>query len=266
MSIITKKIEKINNTTLRLTSNSCLSEEFGNILPYPNHHYINGDTYIYYWFIKGFFGTNNSIEYINDIKSRFLITYKELVREIKHYNNETKSYYELKHFQNLKSKTIGIINNTNRYDNSNDFIFWCLKLYSEEVILERGLIDYDTLFEFGHVNFGQCDSLKCCKDLSTLKSKCRSIVNYYIYRDYQLDRYIKKMTNEELIMSRSKNMKKQMEIIKENNYKKLKNFLSGMFVEEYKKKNGKWNITKLSKDLKMSRNTIYKNMERIENE
>ncbi len=40
--------------------------------------------------------------------------------------------------------------------------------------------------------------------------------------------------------------------------RKVINATSGLMAEEYKTKTGKWNISKLSKELKMSRNTIKK--------
>lgn len=259
MSIISKKEQKqneISDTYLKIICNSDISEDFGNELPYPTKHFISDRKIVYYWLILGYFGTKNSLEYINDIKARFLITYKDKIEKTSHYPTYEKlvNPLKLKQFQKLKSKSISIINQTTRFDNSQDFIFWCLKLYCEDIIQERGLCDYETLLEFGITNF-QDD----VKDFSTLKSKCRNIINWYIDRDYKLSKYERKTkTEEEWIMSRSENMIKVRKNIKEQNILKVKNFLSGMFIDDYKKPSGKWNITKISKDLNLHRETISK--------
>jgi hypothetical protein len=263
--IITQKNKKV-NTLLKITFKSDISEEFGQILPFPHKHYINNAN-TYYWLLNGYFGTNKSIEYINDIKARFLLSYKDKIVNIDYFNNNDEKLInplELKSFQKLKSLAIKQINLSNRFDGTNDFVFWCLKIEAEEMILKYGLVQYDNLLDWGYLHFKDKIGAKALKDYSTLRAKCKSIVNYYIERDYKLDRYIRKCTNEELKMSRSENMKKQMEKIKDNNYKKVKHFLSGMFIEEYKKPNGKWNYSKIGTSLKLSRKTIKKHIEEIE--
>ncbi len=44
---------------------------------------------------------------------------------------------------------------------------------------------------------------------------------------------------------------------------KLDKILTGMFTFEYKLKNGNWNISKIAKDSKLSRNTVYKYLNSI---
>lgn len=257
-SIITKRKE-ISNTFLKISFLEDITEEFGNTLPFPSKHEITTE-YVYYWLIRGYFGTKKSQEYLNDIKSRFLINYKEKIKETSHFSSiETRQIHELKEFQKLKSISINIINHSNRFDSSNDFVFWCLKLYTEDLIRERGICQYSTLLEFGEKHFYSLTQTKnkTCKDYSTLKSKCKSIINYYINNNYKLDKYERKLTNEELLMLRSKNMLKVNENKKLDNNKIVKNFLTGMFVDDYKK-NDNWNVSLISKTLKLSRNTIYR--------
>lgn len=43
-----------------------------------------------------------------------------------------------------------------------------------------------------------------------------------------------------------------------NSKQKIENLLGGLYAEEYKKNDGSYNIYKIAKDLKMSRNTIIK--------
>jgi len=49
---------------------------------------------------------------------------------------------------------------------------------------------------------------------------------------------------------------RNVKVIKEKKRKIILNTITGIFSDEYKKKNGTWNISKLVKDLKMSKNTI----------
>lgn len=262
MNIITKNTiktnKKVSDTYLKIEFNNDISEDLGDVLPYPTKHYIDSRKIVYYWLISGFFGTKNSLDFVNDIKARFLITYKNQIEKTSHFPTSEKLVEPLKlrQFQNLKSKSISIINRTTRFDNSNDFVFWCLKLHCEDLIKQYGICQYETLLEFGVTNFEND-----VKDFSTLRCKCRNIINWYIDRDYKLSTYQRKLSDKELKMSRSKNMSKVRENIKKDNTSKIKNFLTGMFVDEYKKVNGSWNITKISQNLNVSRNTVYRVIE-----
>jgi hypothetical protein len=269
--IITQNEEKW-NTNLTISFKNDISEHLGVLIPYPNNYISRNGLWVFSWIIDGVFNTNKGSEFLNDIVARFLITFNEDIFDTKYFrklNNENTSTYKLKNFQGLKSITISKINETNRFDGTTDFIFWSLKLYSERVILETGIITFDRLFDYGYYHFNPSNGItKVCKDLSTLKAKCRSIVNYYIDRNYELDRYIRKTkTKEEWIMTRTQNMIKQNKKKGLSNRQKIEHLLSGMFVEDlYKKPNGKYNISNIMKDLGLSRNTIKKHLQDIQNE
>lgn len=258
---------KVNNTCIKITFNQDITEEFGNTLPYPQKHFISQSEWVYYWYIDGFFGTYRALDFLNDIKARFLISYPNEIDQIRHFPTEEDTNLHLKHFQGLESKARAIINKTSRYDNKSDFIFWCLKLEAERLIQENNQVRYDWLLDFGLVNFGDT-STKKCKDTSTLKSKCRSITNYYIERNFQLDCYQKKYNTktelENLKMTRKENAIKVSLEKKEKNIKRIQNLLSGMFANEYKKPNGKWNVSKISKELNLSRETLHKHLKEID--
>lgn len=278
MDIIAKKYEKDNNTCLKIQFNQDITEDLGNILPYPSKAFvteknlpyitqtITQQVFIYYWYIDGFFGTNKAIDFINDIKARFLITYPQEIDKISHFDTQEKANLHLRQFQGIKSKALAIIHHTSRFDGSEDFIFWSLKIKAENLIVEHQQVRYDWLLDFALVNFGTT-SIKACKDSSTLKSKCRSIVNYYINKNFTLDCYQKKYNTEveleNLKMTRVENIKKVNQEQEEKNKKTIQNFLSGMFAADYKKPNGKWNISKLSKDLKMARGTVTKHIKNM---
>lgn len=264
---ITKNNEEINNTCLKITFNQDITEDMGELIPYPQKHFIANQIFVYYWYIDGFFGTNKAIEFINDIKARFLISYPNKINEIRHFNTKENAYLHLKQFQGLKSRTIAIINKTNRFDGSTDFIFWCLKLHAEDLIKEMGCVYYEDLLSFGAANFGGTQT-KSCKDYSTLKSKCRSIVNYYIDKNYKLDRYEKKYKSQnelkELKMNRQENANRMSKLKKETTRQKIVALIYSLWSNDFKfhtgKNIGKWNVSKLSKELEISRPTLIKHL------
>ena len=59
-------------------------------------------------------------------------------------------------------------------------------------------------------------------------------------------------------MTRKAHIKQVHKSRTEKNRAKVLNITAGMFSDEYKKKNGKWKITLLSKELGLSINTIKK--------
>ena len=70
--------------------------------------------------------------------------------------------------------------------------------------------------------------------------------------------------------SRKEHAKKIHTKLADDTRKKVINVITGMFKDDYKKKNGDWNIAKKAKDSGTSRNTVYKYLkqleERIEND
>ena len=101
---------------------------------------------------------------------------------------------------------------------------------------------------------------------STLRAKCRAIWNWYNSRDWTIPVNRKTKTDEELLMTRRERALSNAKTIKEQKRKIILNTLTGMFATEYKRKNGAWNISKLSRDLKMSDNTIRKHLKEMQEE
>lgn len=73
-------------------------------------------------------------------------------------------------------------------------------------------------------------------------------------------------TNKAINQSKGKQMTREQNCLIQNENKEnknreiIKNFLTGLFADNYKKKNGKWNIVKIAEALKMSRITITKHL------
>ena len=246
---------QLKNTWLKISFEDDISSELGNVIPYPHHHYIKNNKIVYCWLIDGFFDTLKGITFLNDIIARFKITF-ETSQYLKHSmdNESTICPLKLKQFQGLKSRAIQRIQQTTRYDGTRDFIFYCLKLHAEMIIKEKGIFSYDELLDFALINF-----IEKAKDRSTLKAKCKSIFNWYLDKNFALTRtaYVKK--ERDLVMAtRQEHAKKIHTKLANDTKKKVLDCITGMFKDEYKKKDGSWNVKKIANDSGTSRNTVMK--------
>lgn len=253
------------NTKITIKSMADLSGNFGNELPFPQYHWITESKwdlktrYYYQFTIDGVFDTLRGVAFLNDIIARFMITFpnegieKQEVKRIP----ARKEGLKLKQFQGLKSvKSLPKqFYKTNLFTNK-DNVFWALKI-ALETQLEQGNISYETFEDFAFANFEDK-----AKDRSTLRAKCRSIFNYYLDRNFETrtrNKY-KSISEymEQTMATRQQNM------IKLNKDKAAKakrvifGLLSGLTSFEYKKPSGKWNVSKLAKDSKLARDTVYK--------
>jgi len=227
-------------------------------LPHPHkYHRYSLQAYQLQYLLNGVFWTAKSSKYLNDMLLRLNIS-----MDIKSIEYKTVASagndYELNLFQNLKSLTREVfIPRANKHEDS---VFWGLKLFMEHYVSKDGFVAYSTLFEYAHTHYH--DHIK---DHSTLKAKCRSIWNYYEAKNWEADKYIRRYTDEELKMSRQDHIKKVNEQRKNIARNKIINTITGILAEtEYKKKNGKWNISKLAKDLNLNRNTVSKYIKEYE--
>jgi hypothetical protein len=237
---------------------------FPNVLQHINRGYFVG------WQINGFPGTKEAREYFNDIIARFLITFKDYYPEKldfkpkldKYTHIDFKNSYELKQFQNLDSiETHKHIQKRAENVNTIDQTFWAIKYYTEELIREMGFVPYQMLEEFAYRHFYH-------KEKSTLRAKCKAIWNWYNERDWTISqtRARKTQSEEELFMTRNERAKKNAEL----KYKRARATILGfiqenLFSDEYKR-GGKWNLTKLSKEIGIHRDTIRKHLKEMQEE
>ena len=278
MEIISKKTELIKNFWLYFWINGVGDEwiEYG--LPIPTiHKHINRGYYIG-WAIDGFFGTKKGQEFLNDIIARFLISFKE--QEIKRLafkpskkdldEQTARIYtkvYKLREFsKQLDSLPTKKLYTPTRADNFEDFTFWAIKLYAEDMIRATGFIVYDSLESWALNQFLEH------KERSTIRAKCRSVWKWYSDRDFELSNSQEKKYNnlehylEETMATRQENMKRVSKAKEEENRRKILNLITGLYADDYKKKNGAWNISKIAKDLSIHRNTVAKHLKQYEAE
>ena len=225
-------------------------------LPPPTYlyHEKNGSYYIG-WAINGHFSTMKNKNYLTDIIARFLISLKGLVVDRLAYKPQKDTIhprthlnptsYELKAFQGLKSIVRAKKLATTRSDTYHDHAFWAIKFHCEHLIETQGRAEYEQLELFAFSNFEE-------KERSTLKAKCKSILNWYEKRNW----YIPKSRKSK--MSRTENMKRVHIERRGKTERRIYSILHGENANEYKKKNGKWNASKIAKHLNMDARTVRK--------
>ena len=263
-NIITEK-ELISNkltTLLTVKGKGDLYELFEYNLPYPNEYSRNGENWEISWYINGVFWTKAGTDYINDILSRFLISFENITYQTAHPISKKDNTLKLKLFKQLNSlKKTGFTANHNKFEDS---VFWSLKLFVEHYLCESDFVPYSTLENFAFNNF-----VDYVKDRSTLKAKCRSVWNWYSDRDWQKTDNKKYQNFKEYLentkMTRTENMQKIAATKVKTNYKNVVNIITGLYANEYRKKSGAWHIIKIAQATKLSRQTVSKIIKKYEN-
>jgi predicted HTH domain antitoxin len=190
MDIIPQKAELTKHFWLYFHINGIGDEWIDYGLPIPTiHKHINRGYYIG-WAIDGFFGTKKGQEFLNDIIARFLLSFKE--NEIKRLpfkptkkdlaSDNARIYakvYKLREFSKQLNSLPTKKHIPQRADMYEDFTFWAIKLYAEDMIRATGFIVYDSLENWALSQFVH-------KERSTVRAKCRSVWNWYSERDFQL--------------------------------------------------------------------------------
>lgn len=234
------------NTKLSITIEGDGSELFDYSLPHPLSYSRNGNKYTLIYALNGYFNTKSSYDYLNDIIARFTLSMRVLDTNI---SSTHESGIELSLFRGLKS--IQRSKNYESVDVGQDNIFWAIKLYLEALIKESGegnMIAYSLIESFAFSRF-----IDRAKDKSTLRAKCRRIWNWYDEREWTILTRARKLTDKELIMTRSENAKKVAQIKAKKTRDKIQKAIAGLqFMQE------KINIANVARDAGVSRNTAKK--------
>jgi len=230
-------------------------------LPIPTFHkHINRGYYIG-WAIDGYFATAKGQEFLNDIISRFLISFKDIGIKRLPYKpdingDNSRIYakiYKLKEFSRQLDRLPVKKLIPHRADIFEDFTFWAIKFYAEDLIQDTGFIIYESLENWALSQFEH-------KERSTVRSKCRSVWNWYAERDFQLPKKHKplKQYQEETMATRQEHMKRVSKEKQERNRKVVINAITGLYADEYKKKSGAWHYQKIADATGISRYTVSK--------
>jgi len=240
-------------------------------LPIPSLHKQINNGYFIGWAIDGYFATPKGQEFLNDIIARFLLSFEHIERlpfkpQEKDFNSNTAriyaKVYKLREFSKQLKSLPTRKHIPKRADNFEDFTFWAIKLYAEDMIRATGFIVYDSLESWALSQFVD-------KERSTIRAKCRSIWNWYNERDFKLNdkkhREQKKYL-EETMATRKEQAIRMGKEKKEKNRRKVINLITGLYADDYKKKNGKWHYIKIAEATGLSRytvSTIIKELEKV---
>ena len=222
--------------------------------------------------IDGYFGTNTSTAYLNDVIARFLLSFKEykptrvadetLVSlrsrsSTTRYGTYLPKIYKLKELQALKSLNNNKLPRASA-DKFEDFTFWAIKFYCEDLIKSQGMATAEQLIDFAYSNFEG-------KEYSTLRAKCRSIWNYYEQRNWSIPVPYTKKPQGEVMATRLEHIEQvnKNRVIRSNN--KIKAILDDIFLQDdIKFKNGKYRIQKIAELTNLTRQTVSKYLKEMD--
>ena len=202
---------------------------------------LNKTNEIYYTYLT------KNIEQKNNIKILNIDDYKEISKEV-YFNKK----YEL-------------IKEGNR-----NIIFWIIGMYQIKKYVKNEFVMYNNLYSYlVQLNSKIRDPIET-EEIEHITSNCvRYTMNNknFIILHNKKDRkqinkdYYNKHRGEK--MTRKENMVKLNKQKADNTKRKVLSVITGMFANEYKKKNGEWNISKISKDIGVSRNSVYKYLQQL---
>lgn len=238
-------------------------------LPIPNYLEHNNRGYDIAWQVEGYFGTLRSIEYLNDIIARVLVTFRDnnpkrlpwkpdLKSDYCHYYPKIRKMRELSALASLQAKKDAPA----RADSFADFTFWAIKLYIEDEIRKNGEgvpVPYPQLLDWAYSQF-----YKHKKGLSTVKAKCVNVWKWNDRRDWTLPKRKRKTKDDrELLMTRQERALKNAEARQEEARNKIINAVTGLMSEIYKKVNGNWHIGKIAEATNLSSKTVSKHLKEL---
>jgi len=269
--------------TFRIWGNG--TEIFDTFLSLPNiHKRLDDKSYLVAWLLEGFFLTKRNQEFLNDIIKRQIETFLKAgairvewvgwiniarlndndILHLNAYNlrNDIAPYLENIKKDKREYKVLELLATHTEYKESDDAFFDWLRFKIYDFVRENGknalTLDYcKELATIGYEIMGHK------KGLSTPLAKAKSIYSWVIenYNPNNRWNYKRKTkTDEELKMTRRERALSNNKKRYDEAHKKIISLITGMFAEEYKKKNGSYNINKISKDTGYSRKTIYKHL------
>ena len=197
--------------------------------------------------------------------ARFLVTFKEQKpQRIENRPNITPAgtylpkIYKLRELQQLKSLSNKKLPRA-AADSFEDFTFWAIKFYCEDLIRAQGMATADQLIDFALSNFEG-------KEYSTLKAKCRSIWNWYEQKDWKIpEPYKRKCSEDEYMATRQENIKKVHANTTLKNRNKIKAILDDIFLQDdIKFKNGKYRVGEIAKLTNLTRQSVSKYLKEMD--
>jgi hypothetical protein len=261
------------------------TEVFDTFLPPQNiYKRLDDKSYLIAWLLEGYFLTKGNQELLKDIIKRQIETLLKAgaVRvewvgwinfarlsdnDILHLNAYNLRDDIAPYLENIKKdkreyKVLELLATHTEYKESDDAFFDWLRFKVYDFVRENGknALTLDYCKELAIIGY---EIMGHKKGISTPLAKAKNIYNWVI-ENYNPKgsnwNYKRKLTDEELEMTRKERALKNSQAQYEKAHKKIMSLITGMFKDDYKKKSGKWHISKIANDLGMSRDTIRKHL------
>ncbi len=247
------------------------------------------------WMIEGFFATENNLRFLRDVFERIrrtfalhgaqvrILPYKP---NIPHLTNAalTDNVYNLREDiapclesipEKEKKEELALSTLTAFGQNSEDALFDSIRFAVYDFVRanSKSALTYEYVEEIARIKY---EVIGSSKGWSTAKAKARNIYRWVVENfkenagvnnwNYTPKYKGNPEKEKELLMTRRERALTNAQKIKEEKRKIILSIVKGMFAEDYKKKDGTWNISKLARDLKMDPKTIRKHIRELQEE
>jgi len=265
------------------------TELLDTFLPFPNiHKWLDDRSYLVAWLIEGYFLTEHNQEFLKDVIKRKIETLLKAgalriewvgwINIAKLNDNDIihLNAYNLKddiapYLESIKKdkrgyKVLELLATHTEYKESDDAFFDWLRFKVYDFVKENGknALTLDYCKELAIIGY---EIMGHKKGISTPLAKAKAIYNWVVenylkgVRNVCNWNYVRKTKDdEELEMTRRERALSNAKTQYEKAHKKIMSLLIDKLADKYKKKNGKWHISKIAKDLEMSRDTIRKHL------
>ena len=254
-------------------------------LPHPNiWKPLDDKSYLIGYLLEGFFLTDKNKQFLQDAIVRFIATFEKVGafrvewigwinfnyledKDIKHLNtlnlrDDIAIYLEPKTFKQ-DYRALELLASATEYKESDDAFFDWLRFKIYDFVKSNGknALTLDYCLELARIGY---DIMGHKKGISTPLAKAKAIYNWvmenYNPKGVNNWNYKRKLSDKELEMTRRERALSNSQAQYEKAHKKIMSLITGIFQDDYKKKNGKWHISKIAKDLGMSRDTIRRHL------
>ena len=260
-------------------------EFFDTWLPYPNiWKPLDDKSYLIGYLVEGYFLTEKNQKFLQDVIVRFIATFEKIgalrvewigwinfnylqdkdIKYLKIFNLRDNIAIYLEPKSSKKDyRALELLASATEHKASDDAFFDWLRFKVYDFVKANGknALTLDYCLELAQIGY---DIMGHKKGLSTPIAKAKSIYNWvmenYNPKGVNNWNYKRKLTNEELEMTRRERALSNAKAQYEKAHKKIISLVTGIFKDEYLKKDGSWNINKISKETGLSRPTIYKHL------
>ena len=247
------------------------------------------------WMIEGFFATERNLAFLRDVFERIRRTFALHGAQVRilpykpnivHLTNATltDNVYNLRDdiaprlvsISDAEKKSEQVLATFSAFgESTEDALFDAIRFATYDFVRAngKGALTPEYVEEIARIKY---EVIGSSKGWSTAKAKARNIykwvkenfkekagVNHWNYTPKFKGNPEKE---EELLMTRRERALENAKKIKEEKRRIILSIVKGMFAEDYRKKDGTWNISKLARELKMDPKTVRKHLRELKEE